>query len=451
MLTVLSTFNQKILAQSPKDVASKNYALRLANKFYTNGYEIIKADDAKTVAFWMDQKTSDIGPSEFGTTVHECLHAYDHKIGSDVGYNDDLDRWTQGFFIDRGIKLTLARPEVFATSTLHPKHYPAKLQKASRYNTYVTGTASSNDRGIYGLMEEFNAYQHGNRAMYEMLKAGEKMRFNGEVSENITSNIVSSYFEFNSFMAGYLKYAKKHEKPTYNQLMRDKKFRLVYTLIETNWRDVLTDIYSDPAIAKHFPDWDGEDQLFNAELKEIMETFMLHNEELGKYQAYVKAHKYDPELILKNRRSPSERNELLTVHQKTSHLLDPENDTDQFTKNDSKDDLEDNDELAWADDADTWGEEEDEFELEDEDDKSTSLQVGVRQPGYHYVVIQTFSTLRELIMAQWNSAAIVRKSGNAIKEDGNGYHLYLFKSKDPALAKQRANALRSEFGNVRVL
>ncbi len=455
VVALISSFSTLSTAQTSKQVASKNYALSLAKKYCTNAYEIIKQDDAKTVSFWMDGKTKNVGPNDFGTVVHECLHEYDHKIGREKGYNHEKGMWHQGFFIDKDMKFTILRPKVFATEKLHPQHYPKGLHKAGRYKTYVTGTASSNDRGIYGLMEEFNAYMHDNRAMLEMLQGGEKMRFMGEIEENMTTNMVSSYFEFNIFMAGYLKYAKKHNSQDYKTIMRHKKFRLVYTLIEANFRDVLTEIYSDPKIAKYFPDDLGEDKMFNAELQSIMNDFMLHGEELGKYQSYVANLKYDQALILKNRnRKNLDREGWNTYTDGTAHNIGDDHDHD----------------MSWDSDDDGWGPEDDSDENEDwtadqwdelknitpdfsntdnwdittenEDGSttrttSTTTRMGSREEGQHYVVIKTFNSISELLNYQWNSRNPLVKTADVLIDNRKYYmHVGSYSTRNEAEKRQ---------------
>jgi hypothetical protein len=157
-------------------------------------------------------------------------------------------------------------------------------------------SVTANVFGIYGLLEEFNAYYHGVRAEFEVMQSGIDYEYFG--SNHL---MTASYYEFNIFMAYYLKYAKEKKPTIHAQLMAQKELRTIYTLIETNWRDLLTDIYSDPKFASKFPGSEGESRLFTPELRKVMADFMLPQSSLPQYAAFFKARQYKPELIAEKR------------------------------------------------------------------------------------------------------------------------------------------------------
>ncbi len=411
-----------------KQKASKAFALKVAQKYCSNAYEIIESDNAKSVAFWMDNQSSGLmDPTGFGSTVHECLHAYDHTITSELRAREANGIRKRGYFIDKGIKIIVPEFTVFKTDELHPKHIPTGIQGAGRYRTYVTGTASSNDKGLFGLMEEFNAYYHDNQAVYEMMIKGQKLMFNGEVSENITTNNVSSYYEFNIFMACYLKYAKKYEAETYSKLIKNRSLRLAYTLIEKNWRDLLTRIYSNSEIGDHFPCKNHENALFNSELRKIMSDFMLplNDVKMKPYYTYAKAKKYKHEVVERARSQCDE--------------VDAIKPTSNSTLADGEEIIVEKDDWTMPGDD------------ENRDRESSfSVNASSKQSDYYYVVVGSTSDFGKAAQAyaskyQKNYA----QSGIYIQDDAR-YVIYLYKYKDKSRANEKAASLRTKYPKIQV-
>ena len=302
-----------------KEEEVKKFALDIAKQCCSNAYEIIEQDKAQAVAFWMGYETDKINLSSFGTTVHECLHAYDLNIGWYGNHDTKIyGSYPQAYFIDKDIKIVVKELEVFKTSLLHPNYYPKEVQNLFRYSTYIynhksnssssgnkaydallakkESENSSNLSGIYGLLEEFNAYYHGTNAEFELMKSDLDVKYFSS-----TSLLTASYYEFNIFMAYYLKYAKEKKPEIYQMLLQQKDLRIAYTLAEKNWRTLLTNIYTSEKYAAWFPSAEGEEQLFTSELRTIMNNFMLSDNELSAYATFLKKQKYQPDAIKKNR------------------------------------------------------------------------------------------------------------------------------------------------------
>ena len=109
------------------------------------------------------------------------------------------------------------------------------LDPIHRFNTYISKgvNSSSNEYGIYGLLDEFSAYYHGSNAS---LKAG---LIKDPLSNNNRNYFLegfckeyTAYYEFNLFIAWYLHYAKLYKKDVYASLMENNNLRIAYTLID---------------------------------------------------------------------------------------------------------------------------------------------------------------------------------------------------------------------------
>lgn len=306
-------------AQSPSKV--KAFALKYANRYCSNAAEILEAEDAKSIAFYMDNETSEIDIGNFGTAVHEGLHNYDWELASDA---EDAtpqwgDRW-KSYFVNTGIVISTEEKSVFKTSTLHRSYFPKAVKQMSRYETYIQAwgddvtdensklsksdlaaygvkelrpgeaRTTSNVKGIYGLMEEFNAYHHGIKAEYELITKMNNPKVSG------STNSLAAYFEFNVFIGYYLKYAQEREREVYQMLMNDENLRIAYTLIELSWRELITQVYDHDLTTEYFMYWRGEPALLTSELREVLDSFMMPVADLGEYQAYANSKKYDQDV-----------------------------------------------------------------------------------------------------------------------------------------------------------
>lgn len=299
----------------------KAFAMKYANRYCSNATEILEAEDSESIALYMNNETREIDIGNFGTAVHEGLHNYDWELASDA---EDAtpqwnDRW-KSYFVNTGIVLSTEEKSVFKTSTLHRNYFPKAVKEMSRYETYIQewgdhvsnensrlsqselaaygvkelrpgeARTTSNVKGIYGLMEEFNAYHHGIKAEYELITGMEDPKISG------STNGLASYFEFNVFIAYYLKYAKEREREVYQLLMNDRNLRMAYTLIELSWRELITQVYDHELTTGYFMYWNGEPDLLTDELRQELNSFMIPNSELGEYEKYARSKQFDPDV-----------------------------------------------------------------------------------------------------------------------------------------------------------
>jgi hypothetical protein len=115
-----------------------------------------------------------------------------------------------------------------------------------RYDTYVgdSSVVSANVSGIYGLMDEFSAYENGTRA--DVLAAKTALAKGDTVlARKFLSQAQGTYFayyEFNLFIAWYLHYGKMNHMDLYKETMANNNLRLTYTLIDQEFASTLVDL-----------------------------------------------------------------------------------------------------------------------------------------------------------------------------------------------------------------
>ena len=113
------------------------------------------------------------------------------------------------------------------------KLLPAKKYKGLRYDTYIIGSKYSSSRqfGIYGLLNEYHAYFHGNFLALNMEKAG--------VYKN-HSNDYTAYAEFTLFILKYLELAKKEYPRVYEATMNNKLLMETFVRIHDEFEPIFS-------------------------------------------------------------------------------------------------------------------------------------------------------------------------------------------------------------------
>jgi hypothetical protein len=185
--------------------------------------------------------------SSISTTVHETTHGLDSQIPymfAKRGEKIDKLNLTEGFYIDENIQYYLVYPK----NPLFPSidvvnEIPTKL-RTFRFDTYMIAKPiqSTQSSGIFGLMEEFNAYYHGSKVLYDLYPLFKEAYGTG-VSWSWPSKFVSNadaFYEFDFFIKEYLLYAKTNHPELYNELKNDYMFKLIYQTIRRNFGNMIS-------------------------------------------------------------------------------------------------------------------------------------------------------------------------------------------------------------------
>jgi hypothetical protein len=109
-----------------------------------------------------------------------------------------------------------------------------------RYDSYIETkhfNQSTQVEGIVGLMEEFNAYYHGAKVVYDLLPLYRETfgeNFLWRWSSEFTSN-ADAFYEFDFFIKEYLLYARKYYPALYSELKNDANFKTIYKTIRSKF------------------------------------------------------------------------------------------------------------------------------------------------------------------------------------------------------------------------
>ncbi|WP_258542474.1 hypothetical protein [Parvicella tangerina] len=398
-----------MVGTAQKDPQTKKEVLARTGNCTTNSDEIIGSQEDDFVKIFLKSGFDGDFIGTFGTTVHECLHGYDSDLAD--GLEWDNNTYPIAYFVDKGIVVRFAGKRLFKTEELHKEFFSKDVKNLFRYGTYVQAnsgpsTASSNQWGIYGLIEEFNAYYHDVRAQVEYFKCNS---YQGPSDETF-GNTMHAYFEFNIFMANYLKYAKVYHKEDYDYMMKNHDLRLAYTLIEYNWRNVLTEIMGDKDLANRMPGYDEEFRLYTEELQGVMNDFMVSESELTDYKDFLSKRPSDMKVVAENK--------------------------------------------AWAEQMNLTG-----FGAGMNADEMTEMYEGFdnlelnfeeKDPEKHYVVILTTKSEEELMDAIFKNFPAFKKIGIIMDYELN-FSVYLDKFSSRAKAEKMAKEVEKDFPGVKVI
>jgi hypothetical protein len=166
--------------------------------------------------------------SEFETVIHETVHHCN-------GFGNAL--------IQPGIIIDMQRSDRFKSEEVKaiiPADAPNQI---FRYKTYLGEGAgvSSNVDGIFGLMDEFSAYQNGctaaTLAADKAFSLGDEKT--GKALLGQARGTYFAYYEFALFIAWYLEYAEQFYPEMYTKFMANKNLRVAFTLNEMLYLETL--------------------------------------------------------------------------------------------------------------------------------------------------------------------------------------------------------------------
>ena len=163
--------------------------------------------------------------AEFETIIHESTHHKNTREGIYLGPNKYL------LFTDAEKNDV----QYFYKSELIADFLPIDAEeKIFRFETYIGegSGVSANLSGIFGLMDEYSAYQNGCSAAL--------VAYDNALQEKDTTLAITffkdalatyyAYYEFNSFIGAYLKYGKTKEPIIYQKIMNNNTLRRAYSI-----------------------------------------------------------------------------------------------------------------------------------------------------------------------------------------------------------------------------
>lgn len=161
------------------------------------------------------------------TAVHEEYHSVSHSVSWDETV----------YYAGNGILFPVTETEVYNSKEMIP-YIPSDLRNTSRFDTYINtdeANLSSVKSGIYGLMNEFNAYGCGLNntvALYDFYKVNAKSVDDWFQYVSQGANDRMAYAEFRYYMLTYMLYAKDKHPDVYQGILNNQEFKNTFRLVD---------------------------------------------------------------------------------------------------------------------------------------------------------------------------------------------------------------------------
>jgi hypothetical protein len=181
------------------------------------------------------------------TNIHEMVHAYfSYNVFRYANENNIALNWEKAegcFYLapEHEYFISFFRDAFFPSNEL-VEEIPDEL-RTFRFETYIDGFTSTQDMGVIGLLNEFNAYYIGSKYSYDMLEAykvADENRVNAFLQwVGHCQSSMSAYYEFEFYIREYLRYMKQEYPENYDLLKAYYPFSEVYFSIRSLYRDLL--------------------------------------------------------------------------------------------------------------------------------------------------------------------------------------------------------------------
>jgi hypothetical protein len=173
------------------------------------------------------------------TVVHEMDHGYTGRLYLKLlqEANEPVGDGTySAFYLGGGETKLVRHTHVFVTSKIN-EDFPKKLV-TSRYETYVHPSErdlGSQQNGVYGLLDEWNAYYNGTQTSFDLYGYYRDKRNNAAGWAEFFADYYSTYYaylEFKSYILVYMMHARKNYPLLYQGFMKNGD--LLYALKRTD-------------------------------------------------------------------------------------------------------------------------------------------------------------------------------------------------------------------------
>ena len=197
---------------------------------------------------YVDDYSSQGVLSAFGVVVHESSHGYSSKrvypalIEKNIPI--DFDQRHTVYFIKKDEEYIVKHTPTFPSKKI-ANEIRGDL-RSFRWGTYIrTGQnlLSTQQHGVYGLMNEWAAYYNGMKVIaagfseYKRLTNGDPTKY--KVFLEDAGSIKISYPEFKFYIIHYLEYASRKEKNIYKEIVANEEFRKAFRAIDQAFSAVI--------------------------------------------------------------------------------------------------------------------------------------------------------------------------------------------------------------------
>lgn len=203
------------------------------------GGQTVSGDDDFTK--WLDGDSEREIVKSMNTLVHEMDHGYNGrvylKLLKDEGLSVESGDYSSFYLGNREAKL-VKHTDIFITKEIN-SIFPQKLI-TGRYETYVYPSEEimgSQKEGVYGLLDELNAYYNGTKTAFDFYDYYKEKNNTPEGWSEYLSDFHGTYYaylEFKTYILVYMLYAKEHYNNIYQGILANEDF--LYALKKTDER-----------------------------------------------------------------------------------------------------------------------------------------------------------------------------------------------------------------------
>ncbi len=242
------------------DPSPRRLVLDTLKSYSPTGYHIVAAYDGAPEEITMAGSRLQMSKTDFMTyvrgaampemaswlnvTVHEMCHGYTGRMAYHLAPERKIaiypgDRYL-AFYIGGDEDVLVRITRVFPSKEM-ARDFPAGI-RTFRFATYVDSPRSNMGtqvNGVYGLLDELNAYYHGTRTALDLLPFYKKQsRQDAQLWRAFFNQVNGTYYahlEFKLFILRYLIYAEKTHPEIYREIMGNDGFRKAFIAIDANF------------------------------------------------------------------------------------------------------------------------------------------------------------------------------------------------------------------------
>ncbi|WP_045114946.1 hypothetical protein [Microscilla marina] len=257
-------------AQSRNRAQIKARAWQLLKKYDPNGYAIVKAyydtpasfrigktsvslgSNIDFVAFMNGATDADIA-KDLNTVVHEICHLYTQRLAYQTlrktPHLYNRNKHYSLFFIHTQQSILVTQTQTFPSKEI-AQIVPKDLQ-TFRFATYISPSQKSQGtqlEGVYGLLDELNAYYQGAKNSMNL--------YNYYIKEtkqtpadwfNFFAELDATYYaylEFKFYILKYMIWAKKRHQLVYMGILGNRSFKKAYNAIDKGFGELIEQYFA---------------------------------------------------------------------------------------------------------------------------------------------------------------------------------------------------------------
>ena len=247
LIIVLNSMAVRVFAAPSYDAEiNTDNALALLKEYDPDGYYIVsynRSTGNSQFDFWMSTEDSS-NAHGLDTAVHEEFHQYSWVKNGSSTYKGGSFRQIETIYLENQREIIVPYNSPDGINQYKTENFTGTLtenMQTFRYDSYAKpgSELSSNQSGVYGLLNEYTAYQLGFR---NQMKLYPYYKANHQGYDFFTSciNDYQAYEEFRYWTLGLLNHEKKNAPDYYRTHMNNIDFINAYCYVTTSFRNMIS-------------------------------------------------------------------------------------------------------------------------------------------------------------------------------------------------------------------